>query len=90
MNSMMDEDKRRRLVAQIEATAEKIRQSRMPRCGVDGGYEQLFLLHPRNSVYSEYSEKPARTRVVFAWFLVVVFLISAAVVILLLHRSGIV
>lgn len=81
---LADDEKRRRLIAQIEKTAEEIRQ--IQKGGVlEGDYAQLFLLHPRSSVYVKHSEK-TRVKMAAVWLLAVLFLVSLAVVAVFVRR----
>ncbi|CCI74103.1 ECU05_0465 [Encephalitozoon cuniculi GB-M1] len=88
MSFMADEEKRKRLIAQIESTAEEIRRGQKSGFRISQDYAQLFSLRAPG-MHSKLSARP-KAGIVFIWLLVVMFLVSSTIILILMKRLDVI
>ncbi|AHL28928.1 hypothetical protein KMI_05g08420 [Encephalitozoon hellem] len=88
MSALVDEEKRRMLIAQIERTAEEIRKGQKNVFCIGRDHTHLFGLRTPG-VYPKFSSG-SRMGLVSIWFLVVIFLVSSTLLLIFMKECGVV
>ncbi|AHL30101.1 uncharacterized protein Eint_050465 [Encephalitozoon intestinalis ATCC 50506] len=86
MSFLTEEEKRRMLIMQIEKTAEEIRKGQ--KLGISPNYTHFFGLRS-SGMYSKISVK-SKEGIVWAWFLIVMFLVCSTAILIFMKKFDII